>query len=244
MVGLSIAVALMLVVAVLSLTAAGVPQRRAVVTASLRAVVQLAVVALALRGAFARPVISVLVIAVMFSVAVWTASRRLRDQPGSLPPVALACLAGYSVTVAVIMGVPALSRGTETLVAVSGILLGGTMTAATLTGRRIHSGLVERHDEVEAWLALGATPRQAVLPIARQAVFEALVPALDQTRTVGLVTLPGAFAGALVGGADVATAAQFQIVVLVGLLCAESVTATVLAYALGAPAHLPDSRLT
>ena len=92
---------------------------------------------------------------------------------------------------------------------------------------------------MEAWLSLGATPRQAVRAIARDAVFEALVPALDQTRTVGLVTLPGAFIGALLAGASATTAARFQIVVLVGLLCAEALTATILAWLLGAPATLP-----
>ena len=76
--------------------------------------------------------------------------------------------------------------------------------------------------------------------IARDAAAEALVPALDQTRTVGLVTLPGAFIGALLGGASAATAARFQVVVLVGLLCAESITAVLLAWLLGAPQVLPE----
>jgi putative ABC transport system permease protein len=35
-------------------------------------------------------------------------------------------------------------------------------------------------------------------------------------------------------------AARFQIVVLVGLLCAQSLTAVTLAYLLGAPATLPE----
>jgi putative ABC transport system permease protein len=89
-------------------------------------------------------------------------------------------------------------------------------------------------------LALGATPRQAVRDVARSAVVEALVPALDQTRTVGLVTLPGAFVGALLGGANATVAARFQVTVLVGLLCAEALTAVVLATLLGAPAQLPE----
>jgi putative ABC transport system permease protein len=114
------------------------------------------------------------------------------------------------------------------------------MTGATLTGRRLLDGLRRRRDEVEGWLALGATPRQAVAPIAREAASEALVPALDQTRTVGLVTLPGAFVGALLGGASAVGAARFQIVVLVGLLCAESITTVTLAWLLGAPTRLPE----
>jgi len=143
------------------------------------------------------------------------------------------------VSIGIIVGLPTLTRDVRTLVAVSGIVLGGTMTAATLTGRRLADGLHRRRDEVEAWLSIGATPREAVRAIARDAVFEALVPALDQTRTVGLVTLPGAFVGALLGGASAAGAARFQIVVLVGLICAEAITATVLAWLLGEPKTLP-----
>jgi putative ABC transport system permease protein len=144
------------------------------------------------------------------------------------------------VAVGLICGLPVLDRSVRTLVAVSGIVVGGTMTAATLTGRRLTEGLRRRRDEVEGWLALGATPRRAVQAIARDAAAEALVPALDQTRTVGLVTLPGAFVGALLGGASATGAARFQIVVLVGLLCAESITAVSLAWLLGAPTVLPE----
>ena len=151
----------------------------------------------------------------------------------------IACGAGAVVSIGLIVGMPVLDRTVRDLVAVSGIVFGGTMTAATLTGRRLADGLHRRRDEIEAWLSLGATPRQAVQDVARSAVFEALVPALDQTRTVGLVTLPGAFVGALLGGASASTAARFQLAVLVGLLCAESITAVLVAYRLGAPSVLP-----
>jgi putative ABC transport system permease protein len=238
---LGIGLLVLLVIAGVALTLAGVPARRAVVTASGRAVLQLTVVALALRGVFAAPAAVVAVVALMYGVVVWTAGRRLNAHRGALVAVALSCAAGAAVAIGVIVGLPVLSRSVRTLVAVAGIVLGGTMTAATLTGRRIGDGLRLRRSEVEAWLAIGATPREAVRDIARTAVFEALVPALDQTRTVGLVSLPGAFVGALLGGVSAAQAARFQIVVLIGLLCAEAITATLLAYMLGAPAVLLES---
>ena len=227
-------------IAIAVLTIGRIGQRRAVLVASVRAVLQLAVVAAALRGVFAAPGFVVLVLAVMFSVATWTAARRLRGTSGAGRAVVLACGAGAVVAVGLICGLPVLDRSVRTLVAVSGIVVGGTMTAATLTGRRLTEGLRRRREEVEAWLALGATPRRAVQAIARDAAAEALVPALDQTRTVGLVTLPGAFVGALLGGASATGAARFQIVVLVGLLCAESITAVSLAWLLGAPTVLPQ----
>jgi putative ABC transport system permease protein len=83
----------------------------------------------------------------------------------------------------------------------AGILIGGTMTATALAGRRALDELRVRRGEVEAALSLGFLPRDAAMEIARPSAAQALVPALDQTRTVGLVTLPGAFVGMLLGGA-------------------------------------------
>jgi putative ABC transport system permease protein len=88
-------------------------------------------------------------------------------------------------------------------------------------------------------LALGATSRHGVRDVARSAMHDALIPALDQTRTVGLVTLPGTFVGALIGGAGAAGAARFQLTVLVALLCAQAITSATLIWLLGAPAVLP-----
>jgi putative ABC transport system permease protein len=241
---LAVGLVFLAAVAVAVLTIGRVGQRRAVLVASARAAVQLSLVALALRGVFAAPVFVVLVLAVMFGVATWTAARRLRGTPIAGRAVVLACAAGALVAVGTICGLPVLDRSVRTLVAVSGIVVGGTMTAATLTGRRLTDGLRRRREEVEGWLALGATPRRAVQAIARDAAAEALLPALDQTRTVGLVTLPGAFVGALLGGASAEGAARFQIVVLVGLLCAESITAVSLAWLLGAPRVLPELETT
>jgi putative ABC transport system permease protein len=53
-----------------------------------------------------------------------------------------------------------------------------------------------------------------------------LLPPLDQTRTVGLVTLPGAFVGMLLGGAPVWQAGALQLVVLLGLLAVEVAAVT------------------
>jgi len=179
---------------------------------------------------------------VMFTVATGTAARRLKGIDGALRAVLLSCGAGAAVVITIVVALPTLDRNVRTFVAVSGIVLGGTMTAATLAGRHLREGLRRRRDEVEAWLSIGATPRQAVREVARWAASEALVPALDQTRTVGLVTLPGAFIGALLGGASAVQAARFQIVVLVGLLAAQVITVVLLTYLLGAPRTLPSEQ--
>jgi putative ABC transport system permease protein len=76
-------------------------------------------------------------------------------------------------------------------------------------------------------LALGLSDRDAALLVARSSAAQALTPALDQTRTVGLVTLPGAFVGGLLGSGDPVRAAAAQVLVLIGLLAAEGVAVVV-----------------
>jgi putative ABC transport system permease protein len=102
------------------------------------------------------------------------------------------------------------------------------MTIATLAGRQFTEAVNARWEEVEAWLALGATRRQSTLELARGAVYSALIPSTDQTKTTGLVTLPGAFVGAIFGGLSPLEAGRFQIVVLASIMAAGSVTAVVL----------------
>ena len=53
----------------------------------------------------------------------------------------------------------------------------------------------------------------------------ALVPAIDQTRNVGLVVLPGAYVGLLLAGATPLEAGRVQLLVLAGLLAAETAAA-------------------
>ena len=88
-------------------------------------------------------------------------------------------------------------------------------------------------DEVEGWLALGARPRRSTIDLARRAVRDAMIPSIDQTKTTGLVVLPGAFVGAIFGGIALLEAGRFQIVVLAAILAAGSVTAVLVVRWLG-----------
>lgn len=236
---LVLALVLLLGLAVAVLTIAGVAIARQVVLAAARAAAQLVAIGLVLGAVFRFPAATAVVLAVMLATASRTAAGRLSDLENAGRAVLLSCLAGVVPVLAVVFGCGALELSARYVVAISGITLGGTMTASTIAGRQLLSGMRARRDEVEGWLALGATPRQAVSDIARTSVGEALLPAIDQTRTVGLVTLPGAYVGALFGGASPLAAARFQLVVLVALLAAEALAATSLTWQLGAPHHLP-----
>lgn len=213
-------------VAALVNVAGGLGQAWAVVRASGRAVAQLLLVALVVGAVLGSLPLTFVFLAFMATVASATAARRLtRGRSGAW--AAAAVVAGSVPVVALLVGsglVP--MRGTA-LVPVGGILIGGAMTATVLAGRRALDALRTRHGEYEAALAIGLLPRDAALLVARDDTALALVPGLDQTRTVGLVTLPGAFVGMLLGGATPAQAAAVQLVVLVALLLVQSVAVLV-----------------
>ncbi|WP_051639827.1 ABC transporter permease [Cellulomonas sp. URHE0023] len=243
-IALALAVLVGIVLAVL--TVARVRVRRDALVAVGRAAVQLTLVALVIAWVFEHPGGVVVYLLLMLGAASWTAVRRIGLGRGTWPPVALAIVLGALAAVVPVLASGALPFQAQTVVPFSGQVIGGAMTAVSLSGGRLRDDLRAEWDQVEAWLSLGATPRQAVAGQARRAVARSLVPALDQTRSAGLVTLPGAFVGLLLGGLSPAGAAQVQLLVLVGLLAAESVAAVVtvqlLAHRLGSRTPVPPGQ--
>ncbi|WP_243420545.1 ABC transporter permease [Micromonospora globispora] len=206
--------------AVLRLT--GLGRGRAILTAAARATVQLGVVSLVIVAVLRAWWSTGAFILVMFVVASLTARRRIGPAcPVPVTPLAIA--AGVAPSLGVLLASRALPATPLVVLPTAGILIGGAMTATSLAGRRTLDELRTRHGEYEAGLALGLLPRDAALEICRPAAGQALIPALDQTRTVGLVTLPGAFVGVLLGGAGPLQAGATQLLILLTLLAVEAV---------------------
>ncbi|MFC3998041.1 ABC transporter permease [Nocardiopsis sediminis] len=201
--------------------AAGLGHGAAVLRAGGRAVLQLGAVSLIIAAVLSSGPLTLGFIAVMLAVASLTAGRRIT--PGwsgawALLPICVPVLPVVGVLVAAGLA----PRTGAALIPLSGILIGGALTATVLAGRRVTEELGARRGEVEAALSLGLLPREAAIEIGRPAAAAALLPALDQTRTVGLVTLPGAFVGMLLGGATPFEAGAVQLFVLAALLLVES----------------------
>lgn len=209
------------------LLAVRAPRPAAPVLAILRGLVQLALLSVILSGVIASPYWVAVALLVMFAAATAVVARRLGGWR-RLGTAAASMGGGAGLAVAVVFATGALELDARYALAIGGIVIGNTMSIATIGGRRFLELTDDRWDEVEGWLALGATPRQSTAAIAREAIYGALIPTTDQTKTTGLVTLPGAFVGAIFGGASPLEAGRFQIVVLAAIMCAGTVTAAAL----------------
>lgn len=241
-----IAVMLLVAVAMTTLSLAGVRIHRDALVAIGRAGVQLVVVASVIAWVFRHPEGAALYLGVMVVAATATSVRRIRCGWRLAPRVGLALLLGATIAVGLVTASGALRFSSQTIVPFAAQIVGGAMMATSLTGTRLRDDVIQHWSQVEGWLALGATPRQAVAGFGRVAIARALIPAIDQTRSAGLVTLPGAFVGLLLGGASPAEAAEVQLLVLAGLLAAETVAAAATAHQLGSwlGAQRPDGEQT
>lgn len=200
---------------------------RPIVVAAVRAVVQLGVVSLLIAAVLRSGWWTAGFIGLMYVIASATSAGRissLRRAGWAALPIGI----GVAPVLALLIGTQVVPLKPIAVLPVAGILIGGAMTATSLACRRALDELRTRHGEYEAALALGFLDRYAALEISRPSAGQALIPVLDQTRTVGLVTLPGAFVGVLLGGASPVQAGVTQILVLIALLAVEA-TAVLLA---------------
>lgn len=211
----------------------GAPHRWAPALAVLRGTVQLAVISVVLSGVISSPFWVGIALLVMFSVAASTATSRIGWSMPHAVMMFSAMALGIVVTLTVVFATGAIQFSPRYALAIGGIVIGNAMSIATLAGRRFTELVIDHWDEVEGWFSLGATPRQSTRELTRAAVYSALIPSTDQTKTTGLVTLPGAFVGAIFGGVSPLDAGRFQIVVLAAVMAAGTISAVMVTQWLG-----------
>lgn len=221
----------------------GLDLERELAIAAVRAALQLAAVGALVTLVFEHGGLAAGFVAVMLAAAALTSGHRLRGirRPTAIAGATIALGAGIGLAPLLITG--AFELTPRELIPVAGILIGGAMAATSLTGRRLLDDIGESMPAIEARLALGVPARTALYESSRRAVTTGLIPALDQTKSVGLVTLPGTFVGLVLGGASPAKAASVQLTVLLALLGVEVVAGVVCAALVTRACALPGERV-
>jgi len=113
------------------------------------------------------------------------------------------------------------------LIPLFGMILGNAMNAAALAADRLAGEIETRHAEIEAYLALGATPERAAREPVRRALRASLIPTVTSLMVVGIVSLPGMMTGQILAGANPLVAIRYQIVVMFMLASAVALAAVI-----------------
>ena len=197
---------------------------RSALVAGLRACLQLSLAAVVITSVIRSLPLSIALAVVMFAMAVLTTCRRV-EASGSWPWAAAPMAGGVLPVLVVVLATGTVPFTGLAIIPIAGIVIGNAMTAHTLAGRRTFAALREEHAQYEACLSIGLLPAQGIHEVIHRRTPEALLPGLDQVKTTGVVTLPGAFIGVMLGGGTPVQAATAQVLVLFGIMAAQTVTA-------------------
>ena len=202
---------------------------REVVVAAVRAAVQLVAVGALLLLLFRHTglVGALAWVTAMVLLAGRVAGGRARGLPGATRVATLGIAAGVAATVGLLLAAQVIDTAGRVVVPVGGMVVTGAMQGASLTLQRMRDEALTGRRAVEARLALGLDGSAAFAPHLRTALRTAIIPAIDGTKVVGLISLPGATVGLLLAGVNPLTAIRYQVVVMYMLLGAAAVAGVV-----------------
>jgi len=162
---------------------------------------------------------------VMIVIAGQVAGRRGRGLRRAMWSATAGVAVGTIITLGGLLAVRVIAMQPRVVVPLGGMIVSGAMLASGLTLRRLREDAEQARPAIEARLCLGLSARDAFLPHQRSALHTALLPAIDSTKVVGLISLPGAMTGLILAGVDPLTAIRYQIVVMYMLLAATALAA-------------------
>lgn len=200
---------------------------RELAVAATRAFVQLVAVGALLLFVFQRGGLAAafLWLAVMVVIAGFVAGRRAAGLPQAVQHSMLAVAIAVTVTVGSLLALQVIAAEPQVVIPVGGMVVSASMAASALALRRVRDAATDHRAQVEARLSLGLTAQAAFADEQRSAVRTALIPSIDTTKVVGLISLPGAMTGLILAGVDPIDAIRYQIVVMYMLLSAGSLSA-------------------
>ncbi|CAN6340208.1 unnamed protein product [Urochloa humidicola] len=205
---------------------------REMIVAVARAFLQLSVVGFVLHFIFTQKnaLIWILLAYPRVTVAGYTAGQRAKQVPGGKYIACVSILVGTAITMLVLVVLKVFPFTPRYIIPLAGMLVGCAMTVTGVTMKKLREDVKVQRNQVETALALGATPREATLQQVRRSLGIALSPVIDNAKTVGLITLPGAMTGLIMGGASPLEAIQLQIVVKNMVMAATTVSSIVSSY--------------
>jgi putative ABC transport system permease protein len=200
---------------------------RELVVVAARAGIQLVAVGAVLGAIFARGGLAGGFgwVVVMMVIAGQVAGRRGRGLRRARWSATVGVAVGTIVTLGGLLLLGVIAAQPRVVVPLGGMIVSAAMLASGLTLRRLREDAEQARPAIEARLCLGLSAREAFLPHQRSALRTALLPTIDSTKVVGLISLPGAMTGLILAGVDPLTAIRYQIVVMYMFLAATALAA-------------------
>lgn len=201
-----------------------------IIIGTIRAAVQLIAVGYVLHTIFQLKswLLIILMLSVMITVATFNARKKGKGLPGIGWRIAIAITSTEILTMGLLIVLKIIHTTPQYIIPISGMIIGNGMVVSGLFFNRLKSELETRQEEINVYLALGATSKQAITHVMRNTVKASMLPTIDGMKTVGLVQLPGMMTGMIVAGANPIEAVRYQILIMYSFTSAAAITAILL----------------
>ena len=215
----------------------GLRRERMLFFASVRMTLQLVLVGYLLMVIFdyANPLITLAIILIMVSFAVFTLFRKFKGELSEklkrtiVLAMPLGTLPIILFFIWAVIGVEPY-YDPQYIIPISGMIIGNSMTGISLGVHTLITRFKDGNDAIEEALVLGATPEEASKDIVNDAFDAALLPTLNSMLGMGIIFLPGMMTGQILSGVDPTLAIMYQIVIMLGILGGVSVTTFIFLY--------------
>ena len=164
------------------------------------------------------------VLAFMIGAAAWISHQRGGAIPGAFRTSAAAIGFGAGVVIVAMAAVGVIERSMRDLVVIGSMVIAMAMKTNSLALDRFTGEVASNRDEIEAALAVGASPPKAIGEYVSTSVYAALIPVLDKVKSLGIVSIPGLMSGMIIAGANPVYAAQYQFAIMLMLFAAGGLT--------------------
>ncbi len=158
----------------------------------LRGLVQIVLVGSVLVFVLRGPLlISLPILLFMMAAAGVTAARRAQGIPGAGWVSFYAITAGAGLVIVLMTFLGVINWSLDSLIPVGSMLIANSMNTSALALDRFRAEVVAHRGQVEAALALGATPQQSVAPYVVESVRSSLIPRVEFDPLAGHRVDPG-----------------------------------------------------
>lgn len=197
-----------------------------------RAVVQLIMVGYILEYIFGQksPVFTTLLLVFMTFNAAYNAAKRGKNiKNGLLISFSSIAIATF-ITLAVLLFSGTLRYEPFQIIPVGGMIISNAMIALGLCYKQLTANFINKREEVEIKLSLGADILPSSMEIIRDSIRTGMLPTIDSAKTLGIVSLPGMMTGLILAGVSPIEAIRYQIMVTFMMLATTAISSFLACY--------------
>ena len=203
-----------------------------IIISVIRAIIQLIVVGYLLNYIFGlkSPIFTTFLLIFMTYNAAYNAAKRGKGVKNGVLISFISITVGTTSTLVILVFSGVIKYEAYQIIPIGGMIISNAMVAMGLSFKQMSSAFKNKREEVETKLSLGADILPASVEIIKDSIKTGMLPTIDSTKTLGIVSLPGMMTGLILAGTPPVNAIKYQIIVAFMLFSTTAISSFIACY--------------